>query len=178
MLKHIGRKENATPFAVFLAAFQILLHRISGQDDLLLGSPTAGRSQPDFSNVVGYCVNPVVLRSQYVSSMNFVSFLEASRKRALQALEHQDYPFSLLVEKLHAKRIPGISPIFQAMFVWQRAYGRQAEALGPLALGRGGIRLPLGDLSFESVRLENTGSQFDLTLLMAENGPEILGIFK
>ena len=178
MLKQIGREENATPFAVFLAAFQVLLHRISGQDDLLLGSPTAGRNQADFSNVVGYCVNPVVLRSRYDANMSFVSFLEASRKTALQALEHQGYPFPLLVEKLHAERIPGISPVFQAMFVWQRAYGRQAEALAPLTLGGEGVKLQLGDLSFESIRLENTGSQFDLTLLMAENGPEILGVFK
>jgi amino acid adenylation domain-containing protein len=178
MLKQIGRGENATRFVIFLAAFQLLLHRISGQGEVLLGSPTTGRTQPEFFDVVGYCVNPVVLRSRYDSQMNFLAFLKSSRTTALRALENQDYPFPLLVEKLHAERIPGASPVFQAMFVWQQAYGSQAEALAPLTLGGKGIHLRLGDLSFESVELENTGSQFDLTLLMAENGGETLGVFK
>ena len=111
MLKQIGRGENATRFVIFLAAFQLLLHRISGQGEVLLGSPTTGRTQPEFFDVVGYCVNPVVLRSRYDSQMNFLAFLKSSRTTALRALENQDYPFPLLVEKLHAERIPGASPV-------------------------------------------------------------------
>lgn len=177
-LKQIGRENGATPFMVLLAAFQVLLHRISGQDDLLLGCPTNGRSESAFSNVVGYCVNPIVLRSHYDRDVTFTSFLDATRATVLQAFEHQDYPFPLLVEKLHAQRTPGLPPVFQAMFVWQGAFGGQAAALAPMALGGGGIGLQLDGLSLESIQLPNTGSQFDLTLMMAENGDEVQGLFK
>jgi amino acid adenylation domain-containing protein len=98
MLKQIGRGENATRFAIFLAGFQLLLHRISGQEEVLLGSPTTGRTQPEFFDVVGYCVNPVVLRSRYDSQMNFLAFLKSSKTTALRALENQDYPFPLMAE--------------------------------------------------------------------------------
>jgi amino acid adenylation domain-containing protein len=178
LLKQIGRENGATPFMVLLAAFQVLLHRISGQVDLLLGCPTNGRSESAFSNVVGYCVNPVVIRSHYDPDMILTSFLGATREAVLRAFEHQDYPFPLLVEKLHAQRKPGLPPVFQVMFVWQGAFGGQAAALAPMALGGGGIGLQLNGLSLESIQLPNTGSQFDLTLMMAENGVDVQGLFK
>jgi amino acid adenylation domain-containing protein len=174
----LARTENATPFMVLVAAFQILLHRISGQDDLLLGSPTSGRSKSSFSNVVGYYVNPIVLRSHYDAALPFTSYLMEARQVILEGFKHQDYPFTLLVEKLHPQRMAGVPRVFQAMFVWQKAYGGQLEALASMALGEAGMTLELGELSLESIKLENNGSQFDLTLMMTESDAGLLGTFK
>lgn len=177
ILQELARAENVTPFMVLVAAFQILLHRISGQDDLLLGTPTSGRSQ-SFSNIVGYFVNPIVLRSQYDAALPLGSYLSNVKQTVLQGFEHQDYPFPLLVEKLSPLRTPGVPPIFQAMFVWQKAYGDQLKALAPMALGQADINLQLADLSLESIKVENRGSQFDLTLMTAEHDSGLVGTFK
>lgn len=176
-LHQLARTGNATLYMVLIAAFQILLHRISGQDDLLLGSPTSGRKSA-FSNAIGYFVNPIILRSHYDAVFSFISYLAAVRSVVLKGYEHQDYPFALLVEKLHPQRVAGVPPIFQAMFVWQKTYAGQFEALAPISLGKGGIKLQLGDLSLESIELETGGSQFDLTLMMTEDGSGLLGTFK
>ena len=177
-VQSIARAENVTAFMLLAGAFQILLHRISGQKDVLLGSPANGRSRAEFAQVVGYFANPVVLRSRYNSSLSFTSYLHQVRHTALQAFRHQDYPFPLLVDQLHPKREAGLSPIFQTMFVWQELPGRQGEALAALSIGNADALLEFGGALVKPVRLENTGSQFDLTLLMTASGADLLGLLK
>jgi amino acid adenylation domain-containing protein len=177
-LHGIARSQKATLFMVLLAAFQILLHRISGQDDLLLGCPASGRENPAFSNVIGYFVNPIVLRSHFDGGVSFTRYLAAAMTGAIEGFAHQDYPFPLLVEKLHVQRSPGVPPLFQAMFVWQKTYARQFEALAPISLGTGGMPLQLGELSLQSMALEGGGSQFDLTVMMAEGESGLVGTLK
>jgi amino acid adenylation domain-containing protein len=174
----MARRENVTPFMVLAGTFQVLLHRISGQDDVLLGSPNNGRNKPEFAGVVGYFVNLIVLRSYYEGSLSFSTYLAKARQTALQAFRHQDYPFPLLVEHLHPKREGGISPIFQAMFVWQELPGSEGEALSAASIGEARKPLRFAGAPAELVPLDNHGSQFDLTLLMSSDGADLLGSLK
>src|SRR6185503_19415112 len=103
-----------------LAAFQTLLFRYSGQEDLLVGSPTAGRKQNGLASLVGYFVNPIVLRSHPSANTTFASFLEQTKQTVLDAFAHQGYPFPLLVERLQPERDTSRSPLFQAMFILQK----------------------------------------------------------
>jgi amino acid adenylation domain-containing protein len=177
-IQSIARAEAVTPFMLLVAAFQVLLHRISRQQEVLIGSPVNGRSKPGFAPVVGYFANPVVLRSSYDGTIAFRSYLAQVRQSVLQALKHQDYPFPLLVEQLRPKREGGTSPIFQAMFVWQELPGSQGEALAAASFGETRAPLQFADAQAELVPLENSGSQFDLTLLMSASGNELLGSLK
>ncbi|HYP26892.1 MAG TPA: amino acid adenylation domain-containing protein [Blastocatellia bacterium] len=167
-LKALARAHNATLYTVLLAAFQVLLHRYSGEEDILVGSPTAGRARAEFRDIVGYFVNPVVLRADLSGDPAFDRFLDSVRQTVLCALSHQDYPFNLLVERLQPDRDPGRPPLFQVMFVFHKAPSLDEEGLASFALGEGGAKIRLGDLSLESAPLRQQIAQFDLTLAMAE----------
>lgn len=176
-LRKIARAEQATLFMAVLAAFQAFLHRISGQEDLQVGVPINGRKEGEFARVVGYCVNTVVLRSSHDGARSFTAHLAKTRRTALEAFAHQDYPFPLLVEKLHPERNPAAAPIFQTMFAWQKLEGEQS-ALASAALGVGPVSFQLAGLKTEPEPIDNTGSQFDLTLMMAGEQDGMLGVFK
>lgn len=120
-LKELARSQDVTLYTILLAAFHVLLYRYTGQDDILVGSPTAGRNRTSLTNLIGYFVNPVVLRTHPNGNMPFITFLEQVQQTVLNALAHQDYPFALLVEHLQVERDPSHSPIFQVMFVLQQA---------------------------------------------------------
>lgn len=167
-LKALGRRHDATLYAVLLAIFQTLLHRYSNQDNILVGSPTTGRSRAGFADLVGYFVNPVVMRADFAATPSFAEFLERTRQTALQALAHQDYPFALLVKRLQTARDASRSPLFQAMFVLHKSHLANAPGLAQFALGENGARLRLGSLDLESCSLDMRVAQFDLTLAAAE----------
>jgi amino acid adenylation domain-containing protein len=119
-LRTIARAEGATLFTVFLAAFQILLSRYTGQQEILVGVPTAGRSRAEFTDVVGYFVNPVAVRADLSGKPTFRQFLAQVRRTVLSALAHQDYPFPLLVERLQPVREHGHTPLFEVTFAWDK----------------------------------------------------------
>ncbi|MDX6694359.1 MAG: hypothetical protein QOF02_1962 [Blastocatellia bacterium] len=167
-LKELGQAQGATLYMTLLAALQVLLYRYTGQDDLLVGSPTAGRWRADFAPLVGYFVNPVVMRANLEGNPTFTQLLEQARGSVLEALAHQDYPFPLLVEHLHPERDLSRSPLFQVMFVLQQSPPFQQENLAAFALGEAGAQAKLGTLPIESVALEQRVAQFDLLLMMAE----------
>ncbi|HKP10635.1 MAG TPA: condensation domain-containing protein, partial [Blastocatellia bacterium] len=167
-LKALACRHEATLYVVLLTVFQTLLHRYSNQDDVIVGSPTAGRSRAGFADLVGYFVNPVVMRADFAANPTFVEFLERARQTALEAFAHQDYPFALLVKRLQPERDASRSPLFQAMFVLQKSHLADAPGLAPFALGESGARLRLGSLDIESVALDMRVAQFDLTLSAAE----------
>src|SRR5262249_53899580 len=150
------------------SAFFVLLYRYTGQEDLLVGSPMAGRSQRAWAKVVGYFANPVVLRAQLAGNPTFAAVLQHVRQTVLGALAHQHYPFPLLVEHLHTERDPSRSPLFQAMFVFQQTRQRPDQPLAALALETPAGRLALADLRLEALPLAQHAAQFDLTLSMAE----------
>ncbi|MCL6751962.1 amino acid adenylation domain-containing protein [Nostoc sp. CCCryo 231-06] len=176
-LQDFSRKRGVTLYMTLLAAFQVLLYRYTGQEDFLVGSPTTGRSRTDAAALVGYFVNPVVLRSPLVlrsaqsplsENPTFDEFLIQVRSCVLDAFDHQDYPFARLVEQLQPVRDASRSPLFQVMFVLQKAHLLNESGLAAFALGETGARIKLGELELESLALEQRIAQFDLNLIMAE----------
>jgi amino acid adenylation domain-containing protein len=166
----LARANHATLFTALLTSFAALLHRYTGDEDLLLGSPTAGRRRPDLAETAGYFVNPVVLRTDLSGAPGFAELLGRVRETVLAALEHQELPFTLLAERLRPQRDASRSPIFQVMFLLQAARRPEERSLTAFGLGETGARLDFGGHVLESVRWRERGSQFDLTLRMGEVG--------
>jgi amino acid adenylation domain-containing protein len=175
-LKHLAREAAVTPFTLLLAAFQVLLFRYSGQEDILVGSPTAGRTQERFNGIVGYFVNPVVLRARLAGNPRFSDFLQQTHQTVLEALAHADYPFPLLVQRLQPTRDASLSPLFQVSFVLQKAQrGGEIAAWVPGDTQR---RMRWGGLEVELHELAQQEGQFDLELEVLEAGQALHAIFK
>jgi len=173
-LARLAAARGATPFMALLALFQALLARWSGQRDFAVGVPTSGRDDrgtEDWSEVVGYFVNPVAMRAELAGDPCLTDLLDRSRDSALAAFEHADFPFPLLAERLQPERDPARSPIFQVTFALQKALRPEEEALAAFTLGEGGVRLAFGGgpggLEIESLPLPADTSQFDLSLALA-----------
>ena len=173
-IKTLGEEHDATLYMTLLAAFQALLHRYTGQEDILVGSPAAGRSRAAFSNTIGYFVNPLVLRADLSDDPSFETLLERARRTVLDAFAHQDYPFALLVKQLQPERDASRSPLFQVTFVLQQTQLLREQSLAAFALGEGGAQLKLGEMVLEAMSLEQRVAQFDLSLVMAEVSGELL----
>jgi non-ribosomal peptide synthetase component F len=106
---------------VLLAAFEVFLHRYSGQDEIVLGSPTSGRTRPEFAGVVGDFINVVLLRSLITGSHTFKAVLGQVSQTTREAIAHQDFPFSLLVERLRAAYYPAVKEFCRGRrFPWGR----------------------------------------------------------
>ena len=114
-LKSVGRREGATLFMTLLAAFTVLLHRYTGQDDIVVGSPIANRNRIETEGLIGFFVNTLVLRADLSGDPSFQELLKRTRKTCLGAYSHQDFPFEKLVEDLQPERNLDHSPLFN---VW------------------------------------------------------------
>ncbi|TAN66231.1 MAG: amino acid adenylation domain-containing protein [Methylobacter sp.] len=166
-LKRLAAEKHSTLYTLLLTAFKTLLYRYSGQHDIIVGSPTLGRPKREFADTVGYFVNPVALRSRPAAGQRFSDYLAEVNAIVLEALEHQYYPFSLLVEKLQPEREQGPSAFYRVWFGLQSgASGESAAA--ELALGIPGISLDWAGLPGETYAHEDVAVQFDIALLMAE----------
>lgn len=174
-VKRFSRSHGVTLYTTLLTAFQLLMHRYAGQEDILVGTLTANRKLADVAGLVGYFVNPVVIRAALSGDPAFESVLEQTRRTVIDALEHQEYPFPLLVERLQPARDTSRAPVFQVMFVFQKSQLAEEEELAAFALGESGAAIKLGGLSLESLALPQRNAQFDLTFVMAEMG-ETLGL--
>ncbi len=118
-LKVLSQQEGVTLFMTLLAAFKILLHRYSGQDDLPVGTVTSGRHHAELENMMGMFVNTLVLRTDLSGNPNFKQLLQQVQKVALSAYAHEDLPFELLVKALRPERHLSANPLFQVAFVFQ-----------------------------------------------------------
>lgn len=167
-LRALSQAHGATLSMTLLAAFQALLHRYTGQEDLLVGSVVAGRERPELARLVGYFINPVAMRADFSGNPTFASFLEQARQTVLDAFTHQDYPLPLLAQELSLTRDPGRPPLFETMFIMQKAQVMEGQGLSALALGLPGAQIELGELRVESMDMGNLPAQFDLTLMIAE----------
>ncbi|KJS66547.1 MAG: hypothetical protein JL50_11465 [Peptococcaceae bacterium BICA1-7] len=127
-IKKCASGEGVTLFVFLLAVFQLFLHRYSGQDDIIVGTPTSGRDKPEFQSMIGYLVNMLSIRTSFKERQAFRELLQKVRNNVFKALEHQDYPFLLLVERLQPKRDPSYSPVFQATFELLSSYYRETTA--------------------------------------------------
>ncbi len=120
-LEALGRGEGATLFMVLLGAFQLLLAKYSGSDDVVVGSPAAGRSRPEVEGLIGFFVNTLVLRTELDGDPAFREVLKRVRSATLGAYEHGELPFEKLVAELQPERSLGHAPLFQVMFALQNA---------------------------------------------------------
>jgi amino acid adenylation domain-containing protein len=176
-LKAFAREEETTLYTVILAAFQALLYRYTAQEDILVGSPTYGRSRPNFSGIVGDFINMIVLRANLSGNPTFRTFLGRMRQVVLEALDHQDYPFPLLVERLRPVRDPSRSPIYQVLFALQKF--EQFHALEKfMIIGNSNDKFDFGGLELQPFVIPQQEGQLDLSLEMAEAASSLFGTVK
>jgi amino acid adenylation domain-containing protein len=167
-LLKLAKAEDVTLYTIVLAAFQVLLLRYTNQEDILIGSPMAGRSLTEFESIVGYFANPVVLRAELSGNPTFRELLCRVRSCVSGAVQHQDYPFPLLVERLQPLRDPSRSPLYQVAFAWERFH--QSEEQVSLMDSDG--------LIVESIIPESKGVPCDLTLTIFDVTRPLKGIWK
>jgi amino acid adenylation domain-containing protein len=176
-LKQLAQRSGTTPFTLLLAAYQVFLARWSRQDEILVGTPVSGRGDQSFAGTIGYFVNLLPLRADLGGDPTFRSFLERSHDSVLAALEHQDYPFPLLVERLKHRRDPSYSPVFQASFVLQKAH-RSGSTLELAESAATGAAFQWGGLTLQYYDLPQQEGQFDLELELMEIAGGFTGSFK
>ncbi len=159
-VRALGREEGATLYMTLLAAFQTLLHRYSGDEDIAVGSPIAGRNRPELEGLIGFFANTLVLRGDLRGDPGFRELLRRTRRAAIDAYAHQEIPFERLVMAMHTDRDSGRSPLFQVMFAHQND-PLPTPASSELTITP--LETPLGT------------AKFDLTLF-ADESPEGLGL--
>ncbi|ACR31387.1 non-ribosomal peptide synthetase [Burkholderia glumae] len=157
-----AQRRSATPFMVLLAAFQALLHRYTGQDDIRVGVPVANRHRVETERLIGFFVNTQVMRACFDGSDTPHTLLERLREATLGAQAHQDLPFDLLVEALRPERSLSHAPLFQVMFNHQRRDWRVLDGLPGLTIEP--HRLPATMAQFELML--NTQEEADGTLTL------------
>ena len=176
-VKELAQREGATLFMTLLAAYHVFLHRLSGQETILVGSATAGRSRPEHKGIVGYFINMIVLRADLGGDPSFRAFLSQVRRTVLAALEHQEYPYPLLVEQLQARRKLGRGSLFQAEFGLQLSQqsGGILDLFVPLEAA---APVDLGGLLMEPFALAQQEGQFDLSMELVDAKGALYGVIK
>ncbi|MBS1241746.1 MAG: amino acid adenylation domain protein, partial [Gemmatimonadetes bacterium] len=159
-LKALSQRENATPFMTLLAVFQTLLHRYTGQADLVVGTPIANRTRLEAEGLIGLFANTLVMRADLSGNPSFREALDRVRTTAINAHAHQDLPFERLVEELHPERDHRHNPLFQIMFAYQNLPGTGAVEPGP-------------GLTVRPLEVTRATAKFDLTLYVSESGPAL-----
>src|SRR6266540_3384433 len=159
-LDSVSREQGVTVFMTLMAAFQTLLHRYTGQTDILVASPVANRTQAETEGLIGFFVNTLVLRADLSGNPSFCELLSRVKKTALGAYAHQDLPFEKLIEELQPDRDLSLAPLSQVVFVLQNAT--------PTAL-------ELSDLSLSLVDIELGTAKADLRILLTETSQGLSG---
>ncbi|MDR5835736.1 non-ribosomal peptide synthetase [Caballeronia sp. LZ034LL] len=154
-VKSRAQGTSTTPFMVLLAAFQALLHRYTGQEDIRIGVPVANRHRVETEGLIGFFVNTQVLRAEIDGEASLEALLQQTRQTTLDAQAHQDLPFDVLVDALRPERSLSHTPLFQVMFNHQRSDWRVLE------------QLP--GLSIEPYALPDEAALFELTLNIVES---------
>ncbi len=161
-LKTVARAANATLFMTLLTAFQSLLSCLTNADDVVVGSPTAGRNQSETEALLGYFANTIILRAQFSGDPAFRESLACTRETAIAAFANQDLPFEKLVDELKPVRTPSYNPLFQVWFVLQNVQIEREEFRG---------------LTMESVAIDNATTRHDLQLTLWESARGLEGSF-
>lgn len=162
-LKALSQRQGATLFMTLLAAYEILLHRYCGEDDIVVGTPMAGRQMAETENLIGLFINTLPLRTNLGGDPSFREVLSRVKETALGAYAHQDLPFERLVKELQPERALARNPLFQVMFVLQ------SEEILPM-------KLP--GLVTRHFRVGNTMANFDLTLDVVERDGQLVCLFE
>jgi amino acid adenylation domain-containing protein len=159
-LRRESRRAGVTIFMTLLGAYQTLLHRYSGQAEILVGTPIAGRTRAELEGLIGFFVNTLVLKGDFRGGPSFREVMRKVRETALAAYAHQDVPFERVVEELQPERSLSYSPIFQVMFVYQNTPESEARLEGIELRREGG---------------ESNTTKFDLMLNLEEKGGRVAG---
>ncbi|MCW7550116.1 amino acid adenylation domain-containing protein [Photorhabdus sp. APURE] len=159
-LKHLGQQHGTTLFMTLLSAWAALLSRLSGQDDVVIGIPSANRNRREIEPLLGFFVNTLALRIDLSGMPDVVTLLRRVRQTTLGAQEHQDLPFEQVVEIVQPPRRPEHTPIFQVMFAWQENETEEWQ---------------LPELAVTPFELEYDIAKFDLQLELTEKAGEIVG---
>jgi non-ribosomal peptide synthetase component F/acyl carrier protein len=159
-LQALGRNEGATLYMTLLGAYQVLLSKYSGSDDVVVGSPIAGRTRKEVEGLIGFFVNTMVLRTDLSGDPSFREVLRRAREVTLGAYEHQEVPFERLVAELQPERSMSHTPLFQVLFTLQTA-------------GGGGAALP--GLSVSEVEAERVSAKFDFSLVLTPTSRGLRG---
>ncbi|MEO7534403.1 MAG: amino acid adenylation domain-containing protein, partial [Ferruginibacter sp.] len=160
-LQQLGRQHGATMFMTLVAAFKVLMHRYSGQEDICVGTPIANRTSREVEDLVGFFVNTLALRSEVNSELSFEELLKQVKSTTLEAYEHQDVPFEKVVDVVLKERDMSRNPLFQVMFILQNTPDVP--------------ELKLGDVQLSSEGFKHSSSKFDLTFALVENEAGING---
>ncbi|MBN9384021.1 MAG: amino acid adenylation domain-containing protein, partial [Chitinophagaceae bacterium] len=160
-LRDFSKQEGVTLFMTMLAAFKVLLHRYSGQDDIAVGTPVSGRGRQELEGMIGYLVNTLVLRDNLGGNPCFRALLQKIRQTTAEAYDHQEVPFGKVVEALLKERDPSRSPLFQVMF--------------DLKSNQDMIDFQLGGVLTSWYLLSHTTSKFDIGVSLEESNGRIQG---
>jgi len=152
-LAALSQRQGVTLFMTLLAAFQTLLHRYSGLDDIVVASPSANRTRSEMEKLIGFFVNTLVLRTDFSGNPSFLKLLERVREVALGAYTHQDVPFDKLVDELNPERSLSHTPLFQVIFALERFSDFSAQLAG---------------LDISWVEVDRGTSKFDLALFVRD----------
>jgi amino acid adenylation domain-containing protein len=159
-LRRESRRAGVTIFMTLLGAYQTLLHRYSGQAEILVGTPIAGRTRAELEGLIGFFVNTLALKGDFRGGPSFREVMMRVRETALAAYAHQDVPFERVVEELQPERSLSYSPIFQVMFVYQNTPESEARLEGIELRQKGG---------------ESNTTKFDLMMYLEEKGGKVAG---
>jgi amino acid adenylation domain-containing protein len=167
-IRSLAQAENATTYAVLVTAFHAFLHRYTGAPEVPIGTPLIGRSRPEFDNIVGYFVNPVVVCAPIETGTTFRQHLAAMREVIIEAQRYGDFPFPELVKRLRPERDSSRMPLFQVMLnlIKTTQVGVAGEVLQPHT----STRPLLGSFALETYPLNQQEGQFDLDLTILDTG--------
>ncbi|PJI07373.1 MULTISPECIES: non-ribosomal peptide synthetase [Clostridium] len=157
-LKKIAKETGSTMYMLLMANINILLSKYSGQEDIIIGSPIAGRNHVDLENVIGMFVNTLAIRSSVNGEASFKEYLKTVKSKALKAFENQDYQFEELVDKIDVDRDLSRNPLFDVMFVLQNMEETKVE---------------INDLVFRTYNTNDNVEKFDITITAKEREEEI-----
>jgi len=157
-LKAICSSSGATMYMVLFAAYNVLLHKYTGQSDIIVGLPIAGRQHDSLENVIGVFINTIIMRNRPTADKTFEKFLEEVRSNSLDAYQNQDYPFEELVEKLNLPRDLSRNPLFDTMFELHTGFEQELEING---------------LKFSPCKFTDSVAKFDIRLQGIEKEDEI-----
>jgi len=160
LLEALCRREDVTLFMILLAAFNALLHRYSGQDDILVGAPISNRNRSELEPLIGFFVNTLVLRTDLSGNPSFRELLARIREVSLQGFIHSEFPFEKLVEELQPERDLGRNPLFQVMLVMQNVHD---------------FTLNLTGLKITPLPFDRGTAMFDLVLFLEKDENELTG---
>jgi len=173
-LKRLSQRHGTTPFMTLLAAWAVVLGRLSGHDDVVIGTPSANRARPEVEALIGFFVNTLPIRVDLSGEPRVGTLLERVKTRALEAQQHQDIPFEQVVERLRPARSLAYSPLFQVMFAWQNATAG-ALVLPGLTVAASGSGSGSGLGSGAGDAADAGSAKFDLTLELHDDGGRIAG---